>query len=152
MSSRPSETSTQRYQLPIRPPLRLLLMASLSATVGALEVIAWAAFGLPSFWLQAGITLLVVGLGLGAWAWIVDRGRRWILYVGPGALTVVRGSRRSELPWSTISAVRVVGPRLVVLGRGGGRQHSLRIPPETIGSEMLTTMLQAIDVHLAGRA
>jgi hypothetical protein len=123
-------------------------MASLSATVGSLEIIAWAAFGLPDFLLQAGTALILLGVGLAVWALIVTRRVRWTLHLSPSSLAIVRGSRRWEQPWSNISAVRLVGSRLVIDGPGGQGQHALVIPEESRSSDMLAKMLRAIDSHL----
>jgi len=147
-TDRPTETLSERYQLPVRPPVRLLLMASFSATVGSLEVIAWAAFGLPRFVLQAGTALIAVGVGLGVWALIADRRVRWILYVSASSLTIARGSRRWQQPWANISAVHLVGSRLVIEGPEGQPQHTAAVAPEARGSDMLTQMLRAIHARL----
>ncbi len=147
-SPHPSELPTGRYRLPARPPVRLLLMASMSATVGSLEVIAWSVFRFPSFVLQAGVALIVVGVGLAVRALAVHRRSRWMLHVGPTSLTIVRGSRRQEIPWSTISAVRLLRSRLVIECVDGPVQHVLVVPSEAAGSAVLATMVEAIEAHL----
>ena len=49
-----SASSAARFRLPVQPPLRQLLIASMSATVGSIEVIVWATFRLHGFVLFAG--------------------------------------------------------------------------------------------------
>jgi Bacterial PH domain len=148
-NQRPTATSTERYRLPVRPPLRLLLLASMSATVGSLEVIAWSVFGLPRPVVQAGTALIVLGVGLAARAFVVHRRLGWVLYVGPDSLTVARGARHQVIPWTSISRVRLVGSRLVLDRRNGQRQHVLAIPEEALGSTMLAKLTDAIESHLA---
>ena len=46
MGTIPPETPPQRFRLPVRQPLRELLIASLCATIGSLEIIVWATFRL----------------------------------------------------------------------------------------------------------
>ena len=150
-TERPRESLTQRYRLPVRPPLRLLLMASLSATVGSAEIVAWAAFGLPDFWLQAGVALIVVAAGLAIRALVVDRRLRWIVYVGPDGLTIAKGSHRWQRPWSEIGSVGLVGTRLVIRSHAAEPQHTLAVQPEALGSPVLAQMIHAIEARLDRR-
>ena len=150
-SPRPPGQGTQRYQLPVRPPLRELVIACLSATVGSLEIFVWAIFGLPAFVAQAGAALIAVGLGIGAWCLIRMRAERWTLYVGTDSLTIARGSRRQELPWTEVRAVTVVGSRLQIHRRGQQRPQALPISAGARGTGTLADMLSAIDARLAAR-
>lgn len=150
-TERPPQSSTQRYRLPVRPPVRLLLMACLSATVGSGEIVAWAAFRLPAFWLQAGVALIVAAAGLATWALVVHRRLRWTVHVSPDGLTVTRGSRRWQRPWSDIGGVGLVGARLVIRGRAGEPQQTLAVPPEALGSRVLAQMIDAIETRIGNR-
>lgn len=148
MTSSPARPTTGRYRLPTRPPLRLLLMASLSATVGSLEVVVWAVLGSPAALLQAGVVLLVVGAALAFRALVVHRRLGWTLQVGPTSLTIIRGSRQDELPWSSVREVRLVGPQLVITGTDHERPHVLPVPPEASGSAVLGRMIEAVQSHV----
>jgi hypothetical protein len=120
----------------------------MSATVGSLEIIAWSVFGLPRPVVQAGTALIVVGVGLAVRAFVVHRRLRWIVYVGPDALTVARGARHQVIPWTSISSVRLVGSRLVLDRRGGQAQQVLAIPEEALGTAMLSKLTSAVESHL----
>jgi hypothetical protein len=84
----PADRSANRFRLPVQPPLRHLLIASLSATVGSIEILLWALFRLPGFVLAAGIVLIAVGVGFALASLIRYRRLRWVAYVGSAGLTV----------------------------------------------------------------
>ena len=102
MSSPPGRPATSRYRMPIEPPTRKLLIASLASIAGACQLFAWALARLPTFFVALGVILIGLGLGV-ALAALVQRHRlRWVAYVGPASLTVPHGNRREVLPWGQV--------------------------------------------------
>ena len=147
----PPGQRAQRYQLPVRAPLRELVIACLSATVGSFEIFAWAIFGWPTFVVQAGAALILVGLGIAAWCLVRARAVRWLLYLDPKSLTIVRRSRRQELPWPEISAVTVVDSRLEIHRPGQRRPQRLPFSAGARDTRTFDEMLSAIEARLAAR-
>lgn len=146
MGTSPPETAPQRFQLPVRQPLRELLIASLCATIGSLEVIAWAVFDLGAL-LIAGIILILVGLGYAGWCLVRHWRTRWIAKVDAEAITVTSGSRRRQLRWSEMSEVKVGRNQVEIFDRQGTRQFTLGVDRTRRAHEGLTVMLNAIEVR-----
>ncbi len=147
----PADRSADRFRLPVRPPIRNLLIASVSALVGWVGVVAWAMLRLQAFVLAAGIALTVLGLGVAFAALVTYRSLRWVLYVGSDGLTVLGGARRRVLSWAEISAVRLVENRLVIIHSDGRRPDTLPIDGTRSAQAAAIDMLRAIDERLAAR-
>ena len=60
------------------------------ATIGSLEIIAWATFRLGKSVLIAGIILILVGLGYALWCLVRHWRTRWVAKVDADALTVTK--------------------------------------------------------------
>ena len=147
----PADHSSDRFRLPVLPPIRNLLIASGFVVVGWVEIVAWALLRLPAFVLAAGIVLTVVGLGVAVAALVKYRSRRWVLYVGSDGLTVLNGARRRVLSWAEISAVRLVETRLEVIHPDGRRPDTLPIDGTRSAQAAANDMLRAIDARLTAR-
>ena len=149
MGTSPPETPPQRFRLPVRQPLRELLIASLCATIGSFEIIAWATFRLGEPLLIAGIILILVGPRLCP---LVPRptladalGRQ----SGSDELTVTNGSRRRRLLWSEMGEVKVGKNQVEIFDRHGKKQFTLGVDRTRRAHEALHSMLDAIEVHRA---
>jgi hypothetical protein len=148
----PADRSADRFRLPVEPPTRKLRLASVSAVVGWVAVIAWAILpSLPAFVLVAGIGLTVLGLGLAFAALVTYRSLRWVLYVGSDGLTVLHGGRRRVISWAEISGVQLVENRLVIIHPDGRRTDTLPIDATRSAQAAANDMLRAIDARLAAR-
>src|SRR5215213_9763440 len=90
----PADRAASRFRLPIEPPTRQLLIASLAAIAGACQLFAWALARLPWFFLVLGLLLIGIALGIALAALVRHHRLRWVAYVAPGALTIVRRNRR----------------------------------------------------------
>ena len=148
----PADRSADRFRLPVQPPLRHLLIASLSATVGSIEVLLWALFRLPWFVLAAGIVLIAVGVGFALASLIRYRRLRWVAYVGSAGLTVVNGSRRRVVPWAEIGAVRLVDSRLEIRSPDGRRRVTLAVDRTRSAHIAAAEIVRAIDAQLSARS
>ena len=147
----PADRSAARFRLPVRPPIRNLLIASVSVVVGWVGVVAWAILRLPAFVLAAGTCLTVLGLGVALATLVTYRSLRWVLYVGSDGLTVLNGTRRRVLSWAEISAVRLVENRLVIIHPDGRRPDNLPIDDTQSAQAAAIDMRRAIDARLAAR-
>ncbi len=149
MSSAGSGPATQRFQPPVRPPLRELVIACLCATVGTLELVAWVTFNLPDFVAHAGGILIALAVGIGVWCLLRMRAQRWVVYLDADSLTIARGSRRQQVPWAEITTTEVAGSRLLIHGRSRRPVHTLQLSPGTLGAPYLAELIGAIDQRLA---
>jgi hypothetical protein len=149
MGTIPRETPPQRFRLPVRQPLRELLIASLCATIGSLEIIAWATFRLGEPLLIAGIVLILVGLSYGLWCLVRHWRTRWVAKVDAEALTVTNGSRRRRLLWSEIGAVEVGKNQVEIFDRHRKKQLTLGVDRTPRAHESMRSMLDAIAVQQA---
>ena len=148
----PADPSADRFRLPVQPPLRHLLIASLSATVGSIEVILWATFRLPRFVLAAGIVLIAVGVGFALASLIRYRRLRWVAWVGSAGLRVVNGARHQVVPLTQIGAARLVDSRLEIRSPDGRRRVTLPVDRTRPAHVAAAEIVQAIDAQLSGRA
>ena len=137
--------STQRFRLPVRAPIRELYIGSLSATIGSLEVIAWATFRLGQPVLWAGIVLIVVGLGYALWCLIRHWRTHWMVRVSQQDLTVTTGRRESKLAWSELGELRTTRRTLSISDRRGIRWKRLGVDPTPRAHAALHNMLDAIE-------
>ena len=126
MGQSPPEIPPQRFQLPVRQPLRELLIASLCATIGSFEIVAWAIFGVGAL-LIAGTVLILVGLGYAVWCLIRFWRTRWAVRVTSTELTVTSGSRQRRLLWSEMGEVKVVKNQVKIFDRHGKKQFTLGV-------------------------
>ncbi|HZA30855.1 MAG TPA: hypothetical protein VE462_05015 [Propionibacteriaceae bacterium] len=149
MGTSPPERPPQRFRLPVRQPLRELLIASLCATIGSFEVIAWATFGLGGPLLIAGILLILVGLGYALWCLIRFWRTRWVVRLTANELTVTSGSRQRRLHWAEIGEVRVGRNQVEIFDGHGKKQLTLGVDRTRRAHEALHSMLDAIEVHRA---
>lgn len=149
MSTDPPGIPPQRFRLPVRPPLRELLIASLCATIGSLEVIAWATFRLGWPVLLAGVALTVVGVGYGAWCLYRHWRTRWIAKVDADALTVTNGSRRRRLSWPEMGEIKVGKHRVEIFDQLGKKRLILGVDRTPRAAESLRGMLDAIELRRA---
>ena len=147
----PADRSADRFRLPVQPPIRKVLIASLSAMVGWAVVVAWAFLRLPAFVLAAGIALTLLGLGVALAALVTYRSLRWVLYVGSDGLTVLAGARRRVLPWAEISAVRLDEKHLVIIHPDGHRPYTLPIDSTRSAQAGANDIMRAIDARIAAR-
>src|SRR5215203_1962539 len=90
----PADRAASRFRLPIEPPTRQLLIASLAAIAGACQLFAWALARLPWFFLVLGVILIGFAVGVALAALLRHYRLRWVAHVDPAALTVARGNRR----------------------------------------------------------
>ena len=146
MGPSPPETPPQRFQLPVRQPLRELLIASLCATIGSFEIVAWAVFGVGAL-LVAGTVLVLVGLGYGVWCLIRFWRTRWAIRLTSDELTVTSGSRQRRLRWSELGEVRVGKNQVQIFDRHGKKQFTLGVDRTRRAHEALHIMLDAIEAR-----
>jgi Bacterial PH domain len=147
----PADRAASRFRLPIEPPTRQLLIASLSSIAGACQLFAWALARLPWFFLGLGVILIGIAVGVALAALVRHYRLRWVAYVGPDSLTVVNGSRRRVLPWDGIGSVQLIGGSIEVLGPDGGRRIALPVDRTRPAHEAAAGVLRAIDAQLAAR-
>lgn len=127
-----------------------MAIASLSATVGSIEVILWAAFGLPWFVLAAGVVLIAVGVGFALASLIRYRRLRWVAYVDSAGLTVVNGARHQVVPSAEIGAARLVDSRLEIRSPDGRRRVTLAVDRTRPAHVAAAEMVRAIEAQLSG--
>ena len=146
-----SASSAARFRLPVQPPVRHLLIASMSALVGSIEVIVWAMFRLPEFVLVAGLALIAVGVGFAVAALVGYRSLKWVVYLGTGGLTVAYRTRRREVAWSDIASVRLVSGRLLVVAPDGSCLLVLPVDRTSSAQKAAAEVVREIDVRLSTR-
>jgi hypothetical protein len=148
-----STSSAARFRIPVQPPVRQLLIASMSASVGSIEVILWATFRLHGFVLAAGMALIAVGVGFAVAALVRYRSLRWVVYLGPAGLTVVYRTRRRAMAWTDIASVELVSGRLLILlARDGSRPLDLPVDRTRSAQRAAAEVVREIDVRLSTRA
>ncbi len=147
-----SASSAARFRLPVQPPVRQLLIASMSATVGSIEVLVWALFRLPAYVLAAGVVLIAVGVGFAVAALIRYRSLRWVVYLDSDGLTVVYRTRRREVAWTDTASVELVSGRLLILPRDGSRPLALPVDRTRSAQRAASEVVREIDVRLSTRA
>ena len=147
-SPTPADRAALRFRLPVEPPTRDLLIASLATIAGACQLFAWALARLPTFFLAFGVILVGTGLGFALAAVVRHYRFRWIAYVGAESLTIVNGQRRTVLPWATVGAVRYADFRLRVTGDDGSRLSTLPVDRTRPAHEAAQAVERAIAAHL----
>ncbi len=150
MGPSPPEIPPERFQLPVRQPLRELLIASLCATIGSFEIVAWSVLGVEAL-LIAGIVLIVVGLGYALWCLARFWRTRWAVRLTSDELTVTSGSRQRRLPWSELGEVKVGKNQVEIFDRHGKKHFALGVDRTPRAHANLQSMLDAIEVRRAGR-
>ena len=95
--------------------------------------------------------LVLLGLGLALRTLLRHLSKQWVLYVGTDVLTVIQGSRRTDLPWSDVGSVRIVDDRLVIFAPDGARQQSLAVDPYPQTLAAAEDIVRAVDTQLATR-
>lgn len=121
-----ADRDASRFRLPVEPPVRELLIASLAVIAGGFQLAAWALANMPDFFLVLGTILVALAVGVAGYAFVNHLRLRWVIYVGPHSLAVVNGDRRRELAWSEIGDVDYDDFRLLVARLDGG--HAWRLP------------------------
>ena len=144
----PADRAASRFRLPIEPPTRQLLIASLAAIAGACQLFAWALARLPWIFLVLGLLLIGIALGVALAALVRHHRLRWVAYVGPAALTVVRGNRRQVFSWTDVGAVRYVDFRVRVLGSDGRPLCTLPVDRTRAAHAGAGQLRQAIQAQL----
>ena len=147
-SSVPADRAASRFRLPIEPPTRQLLIASLSSIAGACQLFAWALARLPWFFLALGVILIGIAVGVALAALVRHSRLRWVAYVDPTALTVARGNRREVFSWRDVTTVRYVDFRLRVLGSEGRPLCTLPVDRTRAAHAAADQLRQAIQAQL----
>jgi hypothetical protein len=146
----PAARAASRFRLPIEPPTRQLLIASLAAIAGACQLFAWALARLPWFFLVLGLFLIGIALAIALAALVRHHRLRWVAYVGPAALTVARGNRRKAFSWTEVAAVRYADFRLRVMGSDGRPLCTLPVDRTRAADAGAGQLRQAIQAQLDG--
>ena len=147
-SPTPADRAAVRFRLPVEPPIRDLLIASLATIAGACQLFAWALARLPTFFLVFGLILVGIGLGFALAALVGHYRLRWIAYVGADSLTIVNGRRRTVLPWAKVGAVRYADFRLQVTADDGSRLSTLPVDRTRPAHEAAKAVEREIAAHL----
>jgi hypothetical protein len=151
--SSPTPTDrAERFQLPVEPPTRELLIGSLATIAGACQLFAWALAHLPTFFLVFGVVLVLTSLGFGVAALTRHYRYRWVAYVGAESLTVVNGQRRTVLPWTQVRGVRYSQFQLQVSGDDGSRLSTLPVDRTRAAHEGAQAIERAIAARLETRS
>jgi hypothetical protein len=145
----PADPAASRFRLPVEPPTRDLLIASLASIAGACQLFAWALARLPIFFLVLGLVLIGIAVGFAIAALIRHLQLRWIAYVGPTSLTVINGRRRRVLRWEEVSEVRYDDFRLRVLGTDGRPRSTLPVDRTRPAHEAARALAAAMQAQLA---
>ena len=144
----PADRAASRFRLPVEPPARQLLIASLAAIAGACQMFAWALARLPWFFLVLGFILIGIAVGVALAALVRHHRLRWVAYVGPAALIVIRGNRREVFPWRDVAAIQYVDSRLRVLGSDGRPLCTLPVDRTRTAHAAAGQLRQAIQAQL----
>jgi hypothetical protein len=147
----PAGARAARFRLPVEPPVRDLLIASLAAIAAACQLFAWALARMPTFFLVFGLLLMGVAAGFALAALVRHVRLRWVAYVDADALTVVNGSRRTVLPWHQVSAVGYGDSRLGIRGTPGQRSCTLWVDRTREAHEGAQDLLQVMEARLVAR-
>lgn len=145
----PADRAASRYRLPVEPPTRDLLVASLASIAGACQLFAWALARLPAFFVVLGLLLVGTGLAFALAGLLRHRRLRWIAYVGADTLTVVNGRGRTVLPWADVRAVRYADSRLQLTGADGRALTILPVDRTRPAHHAARDLERVIAAHLA---
>ena len=100
--------------------MRAFTITAVAALVGAALVVGAAVFDWPLVLTIAGGALLVFAVTLAALALLMLFRFHTVLVLDSSAITVVRGRKRTRLPWANISRVTLRGPRLTFITKRAG--------------------------------
>lgn len=124
-SSAAEGRAAERFRLPVEPPARDLIIASLAAIAGACQLFAWALARLPSFFLVLGLILMAGAIGLALTCLVRHRRLSWVLHLDDRAVRVRWRRREQTLSWDTVDSVSYENFQLQILARNG---HRLVLP------------------------
>jgi hypothetical protein len=148
--SRSRPPSTVRFRFPVRTPLRWFLMACFCGLCAFVEILAWAAFGLPVFFLHGGVILLILGVLLTVRALVFRKRADWTLQLTPTHFTVVQGgTQRMAFAWTTVRRVDVRGFGLSVLGPSSAPLAQLVLDTKAADPKLLAEMLATVNERIA---
>lgn len=147
-SPSPARAHAARFRLPVDPPLRDLLIASLAAIASGCQLFAWALARMPTFFLVFGLILMGVAAGFALAALVRHYRLRWVAYVDADSFTVVNGSRRTVLPWDHVASVGYGDSRLTVRGTTGHRGCTLRVDRTREAHEAAQDLVRAMEARL----
>jgi hypothetical protein len=147
----PADRGATRFRLPVAPPTRNLLMASLASIAGACQLFAWALARLPTFFLIFGATLIGIALALALSSWVRYQRLRWVAYVGPDSLSVLTGRRRESVSWDKVRGVRYQNFQLEIHRTDASRELTLPVDRTRAADEGAGEVLRAMQTRLAAR-
>ena len=126
----PDTNNPQQYVLGARPPVRALLIGSVTTLIGAVVLVASQAAWGSTAGTTVGAIALILGLALSLAAWLTWRRLRATVILDSTGVTVLRGRQRTGLAWPEIGEVRLTGPRLTLVPKNGGAGIDLVNPAE----------------------
>jgi hypothetical protein len=139
-----SDLGGERFALTATPPVRALAIASLVAVVGAALAVGSRALGLGRVALVAGVAGLVLGVVLALAAAILVVRLRSTLLLDSDGITVIRGRRTDQLPWSDITSVNLAGPRLTLVTKAASGIGVSVLNPRSSTDPKFLALLAAI--------
>jgi hypothetical protein len=148
----PAERAASRFRLPVEPPTRQLLIASLAAIAGACQLLAWALARLPWFFLVLGFVLMAIGVGTALAALGRHYQLRWVAYVDPAAFSVARGRSREVFPWRDVAAVSYDDFRVQLVATDGRRLCTLPVDRTRAAHTAATQLRRAVQAQLDSSA
>ena len=118
--SGPGINAGERFSLSPPPPTRAFTITAVAALVGAGLVVAAGTLDWPLAVTVVGGALLVFAVTLAALALLTLFRFHTVLVLDSSAVTVVRGRKRTRLPWANVSRVTLRGPRLTFITKHAG--------------------------------
>jgi hypothetical protein len=150
-SPTPARARAARFRLPVGPPVRDLLIASLAVIAGACQLAAWALARMPTFFLVFGLLLVAIAAGFAVAALVRHRRLRWVAYVDADGFTVVNGNRRTVLPWDQVGSVGYDDSRLRIIGTAGHRSCTLWVDRTREAHEAAQDLVLVMEARLEAR-
>jgi len=150
-SPAPIDPGAARFRLPVEPPARNLVIASLAAVAGACQLFAWALGRLPSFFLIFGTVLMAAAVAIALGCLFQHRRLSWVIYVGPDTLVVRWRHRHKVMPWASVRGVRYESFRLAI-STSGARDLILPVDRTRAAHDGADAVRRSIEQRLGQRS
>jgi hypothetical protein len=119
--ARAGGSRTETHLLTPRPPIRAYAIAAAAAVLGAALIVAGSVAVVPPVRI-AGIVLLILGVGLAAFALIMVLRLSTTVIMDADGLEVRRIGRRQRIPWTEVTSVKATRHHFIVVADSGGTE------------------------------
>jgi hypothetical protein len=137
-----------RFTLTAPPPVRSLAISAVAAVLAALVIVLGSALELPQAVTIAGAGLMIFAVALAVVALVLTTRLRTTLILDSESITIIKGRRRSVVPWSMIDIVRSQGPRLLLITKPEGGSDVTVVNPRAATDATFSALIIEIQKRL----